>query len=224
MNEGVADPAEDAEKFWTGLFADLLGAVLHESTNFLNVVLLQTAVLELELSETSLDQLQRIRRQGAAFKNLLIELQSYREQEPLTVGPVDINHAVEEVVGKLPGYRLLARRFAPRGPNSPPRVQIDLVPGADLPPVLAAPPLLERLLIFLFLSANDGSGLTVRTEENAEHVRLRVTRKGVAGPGPVWDEASLAGVACQSLAHRLRGRIRNDAGEAVVDLPRAAAR
>src|SRR5262245_52658246 len=111
---------------------ELAGPVAHESNNFLNVVLLQVALMEPDVSEAVRGQLQVIRRQGAEFKALVQEFHARRHRLLPTPRAVDLNALLRHALAQL----------------SPAPAELVLNLSADLPPVYASPTDVKRLVNF----------------------------------------------------------------------------
>jgi len=208
-----------AEQFQLMQLVELVGPIVHEGNNFLNVVFLQVAILELEASEASRAQLKEIRRQGTAFKTLLQQLQSYRQRYQPPIEPVDLNRVVQSTLAELTRQRRLPRMAEPPGGFA---VQTALEP--NLPPVLGWTADLEQLIAFLFINVIRAVGsddLALTTQAAPAMVLLRLQRLHAESRTTIWDPDSLEGCACGSLVRRLGGRIGADGGAVVMELPRA---
>jgi signal transduction histidine kinase len=233
----------------TGLaqVGELAGPVAHEFNNFLNTILLQVAVLELDAPERLRAEFAQIRRQGNEVTAVVKQLQQYRRKRQPVPQPLDLNRLVRETVATLvrPSAELLREpllRPAPAPPEGegsapPPGVPVSLELAADLPPVTGSRPDLQRLLTFLLSNAAAVSpAVTVRTERADGWALLHVEDRGPAvdpgllprffEPGPAVRPGtnSLELAACKTLVRRLQGKIqgenRPDGGLAVrVELP-----
>ncbi len=234
-----------AEQAWSANLGALAGPITHEFNNFLNVVLLQVAVLEQELPEKRRGEFAVIRQQGKNVAELVRHWQQYRYRQQPALQPVDLNGVVRQVVESLAAE---PHAFGePRVALAPPAGQ-DAPAGADilirtelaegLPPVSATEADLRRLVRFLVGNAaaavtNLPGHVLVRTQADADKVVLRVE-----DDGPTVDPEQLSQVfeplgtvregpnrlemaACKTLAHRrLQGSIhaetRPEGGLAVV--------
>jgi C4-dicarboxylate-specific signal transduction histidine kinase len=220
-----------AEQVWLANLGVLASPVTHEFNNFLNVLLLQIAVLEHDLPEKRRGEFRSIRQQGKIVAELIRQWQQYRSRQPAPLEPLDLNQLVGETVEALcreePGFGEAPLRMLPPGAEGPPGdgVWVQLVLGADVPPVLGTRPDLERLVRFLVgngaAAVTSLRGLVVLTTTAAdERVRLRVEDSGpavapellpqlfeplvTAREGP--NRLELA--ACKTIAHRrLQGAI-----------------
>lgn len=163
---------------------DLAAPLAHECSNFLNVVLLQTAVLEMDLPKTYAPQLDEIRQQGGKFKRLIEQFHTYRRRRQPVLSPVDLGAVLSAV--------------------SDPKVKSHLPP--KLPAVLGTPCDLEHLVQFLCrLAARAGSEPAALYAEAAGATVL--LRLECSAAGSREEEAdSLEWGACQSLARRLLGK------------------
>jgi signal transduction histidine kinase len=219
---------ELAVERWLATQGELARPVTHDFNNFLNVILLQVAVLEMELSPALRAELGEIRKQGNAVASLVRQFQRHRQQAPAP-GPVDLNRAVREAAAQL----------APGGI----RPGLDLAP--DLPPVSATPPELRRLCHFLFASARavvdpTAGVVIVRTQATSGRVVARFEDNGPPIPAerlthafdphmPAREGTSgLELAACRTMARRLRGNLSAEnlqgGGVALIlDLPAAGA-
>jgi signal transduction histidine kinase len=187
----------------TGLAADV---VLHEFSNVLNAIMLQTAVVQQKAAEPLRSDLNSIRDQGRIAANLMRQLQLYSRQRQPAPHPVDLNR--------------IARAAAVAPPGGP-AVVLDLAP--TLPPVSASFAELKLLAILLVSSAvavtPTGGVVRIRTSHDAGTVRLHVEDGGLPlGPEAlthVFDPwtSSREGVdpldmgVCQMLARRLQAGI-----------------
>src|SRR5262249_18597510 len=76
---------------------DLAAPLAHECSNFLNVVLLQTAVLEMDLPKSYASQLDEIRQQGGKFKKLIEQFHAHRRRRQPMLCPVDLGAVLAAV-------------------------------------------------------------------------------------------------------------------------------
>ncbi len=223
---------------------EIAGPLAHEVNNFLNVLVLNVAVLEQVMPEAQRGELQQIRRQGVAVAELVRQFQLCRRRPPLPLEPLDLHQILHEVLSALAaaapelGQAPPIHVVRPGGPAAAPgTVPVVLELAADLPPVLGLAADLRRLLSFLLANAAAASAridgrVRVRTGRGANGVLLRVE-----DGGPLVDVDRLAhffdasvpareGVnrlelaACKALARRLQGKIEAqpclEAGAAVV--------
>jgi signal transduction histidine kinase len=190
---------------------ELAGLLVHEFTDFLNMLLLQLSVLEMRLPRDQHEDLMEVRRQGERVTALVGRFHSYRRGQPGRPGAVDLNKVVRRVVTRFekePEWtgkvKLEASALAPsvRGPESDVR----------------------RLVRFLVGNAlRVGGSVRVATESSGKQLRLIVE-----DTGPAVSEADLpyvfhptrdprSGVdvlelaACRSLSRRLGGTIQAEA-------------
>lgn len=192
--------------------AALASPVTHEFNNFLNLVLLQVAVLQLQTSGAFGDELAAIRRQGRSLASLIQQWQQYRQRCQPAVRAIDLTPVIEQEAERL-------SEVLPDG------VQLQLSLASELPPVVgteAEAALLVRFLVKNAVSAMGGAGGTVTlcTTSGADSVLL-----SVEDTGPVPEPDRLAQLfdpqapsrsgtnglemsACETLARRrLQGRI-----------------
>lgn len=171
---------ESAELQFRAFLGDLAPPLAHECNNFLNVVLLQVAVLEMDIPGAFARQLEEIRRQGTRFQKLVEQFQAYRNTRPAMLTQVRLE---ELVAGAGSGMKVAAH-----GP---------------LPPVLASAADVQHLLSFLAShAARVGTEqATLAIEAIADKVLL-----SLACPSAHAEADSLDWCACQSLARRLHGK------------------
>lgn len=162
---------------------DLALALAHECSNFLNVVLLQLAVLEMEASEAVGPQLEEIRRQGGKLQKFLEQFRMQRRAEAQQLSPISLERA----------WQGLPHESRKRWPQ----------PAADLPPVLATEIDVRHLLEFLLTHALQWDCDAAPLEAVASGTRVHLRLHCADGSG---EGESLEWVACQSLARRLQGR------------------
>ncbi len=189
--EGVRLRAALAEQVWLANLGALTSPLTHEFNNFLNVLLLQIAVLEHELPEKRRGDFRAIRQQGKNVAELVRQWQQYRSRQQAPPEPLDLNQvvgeAVEALCGEEPGFGEPALRLLPPGAEAPPGegVWVRLALDGGTPPILGSRLDLQRLVRFLVGSAaaavTSARGLVVVTTTTAgEGVRLRVEDSGTA--------------------------------------------
>lgn len=184
---------------------ELAAALAHEVNNFLNVLLLQLAILEHNAPPEGRNELAAVRRQGKQLAELVKHWQCSRTRS--TQGrPVDLNSVLQHL------------DFGP----SDVRVRMDAAP--NLPPILGVPSDVQRLCMFLVKNAISAAQqgqkqILVRTELADGSVRL-----GVEDTGPNVREESLAQffdaaftgrggtdrlelAACRGIVRRMNGKI-----------------
>jgi signal transduction histidine kinase len=210
---------------------ELARPVAHECNNFLNALLLQLTVLEMELPEKYRKDLKELRRQGTAMTALIRQYQGY-QRGPAEPASANLNEAIEQAVEAVrrrrpaPGERLPV--LLPQGQAPGPEgiaVELHLMSGLPQVPVSLAE--LRRLCRFLLQNAaavvSPPTGLvTVRTETAEDHVLARFEDNGPSIPEdrlarpfdvnvPAREETNaLELAACHSIARRLRGRLAAD--------------
>jgi signal transduction histidine kinase len=206
-----------SEQNWLANLGALASPVTHEFNNFLNVILLQVAVLEQELPAKRRGELTIIRQQGKSVAELIRQWQQYRYRQQPALQAVDLNRVVRQVAEALdrepPAFGELRIRLAPAAGEGPPEaaaasvlVRLDL--DAQLPPVSATAADLQRLVRFLVTNAaaaiTSAPGLVlVRTQVVDGKVVLHVEDNG-----PPVEPARLAeffepGVSVREGANRL---------------------
>jgi len=202
--------------------AELAGALAHEVNDFLNVLHLQLAVLELKAPPDSRQDLAELRRQAKQLGELV---KHWQRSRPLSaqVRPIDLRHLLEGL-----DFDHGAIQY-----------RVDAVP--DLPLIQGIPSDLRRLLVFLIENAISAAGpgpgrVVIRLEPSQGGVRLRVEDTGPGVPEqslanlfdpsfagrPGTDRLELA--ACRGIVMRTNGTIRAEnlpAGgfAVVVELP-----
>jgi C4-dicarboxylate-specific signal transduction histidine kinase len=186
---------------------ELARPVVHEFNNFLNLLLLQMAVLEMDLPERLRADLAEVRRQGNAAATLIRAFQRYR-QEALLPAPADVGQVLDQAVTLL------------RALHGPVAVDVRLAPS--LPPVQASAPELRRLCLLLLTNAaavvDPARGsLILRAEPAGDRVLIRFEDNGPPLPAEQLPEPfdphsaaregsnALELAACRSIARRLRG-------------------
>lgn len=181
-----------AEQAWSANLGALASPVTHEFNNFLNVVLLQVALLERDSSEKRRGEFQVIRQQGKAIAELVRQWQQYRYRQQPAAQPVEVNGVVREAVEALsreePAFGEARIRLAPSAGKGKPggsEVWVCLDLAADLPPVLGTYLDLLRLVRFLVANAVAATAvppgtILIRTEMSEGQVVLRVEDSGPA--------------------------------------------
>ncbi len=190
------------------LLADLgvlAGPLTHEFNNFINVVLLQAAILESDATQSGREELARLRQHGKTVAALIQEWHRHRSRQRVELQPVDLNGTIRQVIAARPS-----------GEGA--RVRLEL--AEPLPPALATAGDLERLLRFLLSNALAAATVvTVRTSLAGSLLQLRLEDDGPAVPpdrlihffDPVAlrpGTAPLELAACESIVRRRwQGRI-----------------
>jgi signal transduction histidine kinase len=243
--ERAAPEQAPAEQAWSADLGALAGPVTHEFNNFLNVVLLQVAVLEQEMPERRRGEFAVIRQQGKHVAELVRQWQQYRYRQQPALQAVDLNRVVRQVVEALatepPAFGEPRLALAPAAGQAAP-AGADILVGMELadglPPVSGTTADLGRLVRFLVTAA--GAAVTtlpgqvmVRTQAGGGEVLLRVEDNGPAVDPDLLPQFfeplvltregpnRLELAACKTLAHRrLQGAIhaenRAEGGVAVV--------
>jgi signal transduction histidine kinase len=219
MEGGALDGlGESAGQEWLADLGEMARPLMHHFNNFLNVLLLDIAVLEKEVPENLHAELAEIRGQAGVVATLVRSFQQYGRRPEPTLGPVDLNALINATT------ELVRAGASPLGPSSPDRVPIDLQLAPNLPLVLGNVPDLKRLVSFLLFAATgatlpDGT-VTVITEATSDRVRLRVEDAGPSVAPEVVSglfdsersghsaRRSLQLAACEALVRRLQGEIR----------------
>jgi signal transduction histidine kinase len=193
---------------------ELAGVMAHEFSDFLNMILLQIAVLEYRLPDSEREDLAEVRRHGHRASELVSLFQQHRKTQPRSQAPIDLAELVRGVVERL--RRDMAETVG--------TVELDLAEG--VPPVRGAVSDVRRLVRFLVANAlrvaSHKGRVVVATESAGGAARLRVEDDGPAVSesqlGHLFTPASkregvdaLEMAACRSLARRLRGRLSAEA-------------
>ncbi len=156
--------AELAEREALGRVGEAADVVLHEFSNLLNAILLQTAVLQQKVTDPLRSELNGIRDQGRIAVDLMRRLQMYRRECRPALYPVDLNRIVREAA--------LA--------SGSPTLYLEL--AAEVPFVLATLADLKLLTALLVKHAVAvtpiGSTVRVRTLPDKATVRLQVEDAG----------------------------------------------
>lgn len=148
----------------------LASPVTHEFNNFLNLVLLQVAVMQQQMPDGPREELAAVRRQGRSLAALVQKWQQYRQRCQPATRPVALNPAVEREADRLTGTLPLEVRLL-----------VDL--GSGLPPVTGTEAELGMLVRFLVSNAVAAFGgkagsVTVRTSLDGDAVLLEVEDTG----------------------------------------------
>jgi signal transduction histidine kinase len=195
------------------VLSEITSLVAHEFNNYLNGILLHVALLEQELAPAARPELGVIRKLSHEAADLVKRLQQFNQREIPALQPVDLNGVVRESLAKLhaPGQPLSIRQELP----------------SELPPVLAAPDYLERLVTLvvtnsLAVSIPGQGAVTVRTKHAGQKVLVVVEDSGphvaadrmahVFEPFAVGraGEDGIRLPVSKLLARRLQGTIRAD--------------
>lgn len=210
--------------------------VAHEFNNFLNALLLHTAVLKYQLPEAMHQGLADLRQQAMSVAGLIQQFQHYRRRQPSAHAAVDLNVAIRAAVEALAargeaapssGDTSLAAVVAPGGAAGI-RVPVRLELAAEA--VAPGPWVdLKRLCTFLIRNAAGaaaaaGGEITIRTTFEGGRLTLRVEDGGAAAPPerlPHLFEPGAPGregtnplelAACKTLARRLQAALRVENG------------
>ncbi len=175
--------------------------VTHEFNNFLNALLLHTAVLKYQLPESLHRGLDELRRQAATAAGLIQQVQQYRRRQPPPRLSVDLDRAVGaavEALGGRPSFRagsvsdgfspsltLPARNEMGDKGTAEVAIRLDLASGETPAPATFAE--LKRLCVFLIrnaaaAAATTGGAVVVRTAREGGKLILRVEDEGPAIP------------------------------------------
>lgn len=241
LRQQVADLMRHAE------VGELSGPLIHACNNFLNVVLLQMAVLGEELDEEIRSESQEIRRQGVQLATIVKQFQQYRNRPRPSARPIDLNGVIEAAIEAMscePDHGRSRPRIRPllaSVSTDVASVSVDTKLTRDLPNVVASPAELRHLVTFLLIDATraalGGSGaIEIKTASATQGIQLTVTNSGPSLPpellaelfelpsGPSEHPNSLELAACKSLVRRLQGKIRAENCEqggvvVIVELP-----
>jgi signal transduction histidine kinase len=220
---------------------EIVGPVTHEVNNFLNSLMLQLAVMELNASDAVQAELQGLKRQGKQVAALVRQMQQYRRGCGTARPSADLGSeagAAAEAIGRAPTPSDGRPRIRPAAAAASDEVPLRLRLTDGLPAVPGPAADLRRLCRFLVSgvswSVAGGGVILLSTAPAGDGVALRVEAIGAAAgslagmlEGPVNAEGpnGLEIAACQSIVRRLGGSIRAEPtpdGEAlVVELPAA---
>lgn len=186
-------------------FDKLARAVTHEFNNFLNVLLLQVAVLEQELPSELRSDLADIRRQAGKVAAAVKQLQQYRQQCQGVMRPLDLNEAITNAVESLPRPKM-------PGTQNPESSRLRLALATELPHVLASEQALKQLCQILaqFGESVAGKGnevVTIATAWRGQYAAIVIS-----APAATRSAISEAANECQALVSDLQGKIER-AGE-----------
>jgi signal transduction histidine kinase len=189
--------------------AEIVALVAHEFNNYLNGMLLQVALLEQQLPAGADAELKTIRKLGTEAAALVRRLQQYNRSEQPPREKLDLNGLLQR----------LSTEWTAR--TEGPRVELDLEEG--LPPVLAAPATLSRIVHVLIkhsMAVTPAKELvSVRTRRGPKGVVLTVADSGPPIPDDLLSRAfepflavrgsgeETALAAARVLARRLRAAI-----------------
>lgn len=199
---------QQAEAEELQLLADLgvlAGPMTHEFNNFVNIVLLQAAILEADSLDHGREELIRLRQHGKAVTQVIQEWHRCRGRQQIDLHPVDLHTAIQHVV-------------ACWNDEVVDKIHLELM--QRIPSVLATSADLIRLLRFLLRNALAvASTVTIRTSVAGETILLRVEDDGPTVPPeqlvrffePVALRPGTVGLelaACESIVRRRwQGRI-----------------
>jgi signal transduction histidine kinase len=235
--------AELAAEGRAATLGELAHPLTHEFNNFLNVLGLQLAVLEMELPEALRADLKQIRRHSTAVTSLIRQFQRYPRppDEPTLSDP---NEIIQQALAALCEPRGSLERqvvLVPDAPAAPGAVAVEFSPAPGLPRVHGPAPELRRLCYLLLKNAAAVADLAagavlVRTEAAGDQVVVRFEDNGRPIPEEHLPEpfdphvparegsSALELAACRSMARRLGGSLtaENRPGDGVavlLDLP-----
>ncbi|HYT90520.1 MAG TPA: HAMP domain-containing sensor histidine kinase [Gemmataceae bacterium] len=177
------------EQTWLANLGLLGSPVMHEFNNFLNVALLQVAVLEQEFPGVRRAEFRVIRQQGKTVAELVRQWQQYRHRQQIGPRPLDLNtlvrQTVEAITREEPGFGearigLAAPDGTPPGKGG---VWVKLSLAAELPPVLGTALDAQRLIRFLVTNAAAAittlpGFISIRTELTGGKVVLTIEDTG----------------------------------------------
>jgi hypothetical protein len=185
LSRGLYQQQEREELCRLAQVGSLAGPLTHEFNNFLNVVFLQIAILELDKADKWSSQIEEIRRQGKRFEYLIEQFNTYR-RGALHFFPLSLNEAMTQFFGRQPGVEF---RLAD-----------------NLPQVWGTHLLFHHLFTFLwsFIKSRGYSSVTVATEQQRDKILLRLSLPKAENDEE--DVLSLEWAACQSVASRFDGK------------------
>jgi signal transduction histidine kinase len=189
---------------------ELAGPLAHEVNNFLNVLLLQLAVIEQTVPPDFRTDLTEVRRQGRQLGELVKHWQHHRKGQSSETVPLDLNGILQETIAGLHS------EFGD--------VPLRLEPAPALPPISGSRTNLRRLCTFLVANAASAARhangeVTIRTTSIPGRVILRVEDTGAAvapqalphlfePDGPPRDGTDrLEIAACRVIVRRMQGTL-----------------
>jgi hypothetical protein len=156
------------ESAHTILVGDAVLALVHDVNNYLNQMVLQTAVVQMSVDKQQRTDLGLIRDEGRKAAELLRPLQRSWEERRKAAEPIDLNRLMSEV-----------RAAEPDGPA---RLRLEL--GTTVPPVRGDRGVVRRLVRLLMLASlahqSAVEPVLVRTWSEDEQPRLTVEQNGPA--------------------------------------------
>ena len=193
-------------------FDKLARAVSHEFNNFLNVLLLQVAVLEQELPSELRGDLADIRRQAGKVAAAVKQLQQYRQQCQGVMRPLDLNDAITNAVESLPRPKTSTTQ-------NPEDSRLRLALAGELPQVLASEQSLKHLCQILAqfgqrVASSGSEAVTIATSLRGQYAAIEI-----AAPAATRSAIGDAANECQPLVSDLQGKIaRAGEGSLTVEL------
>jgi signal transduction histidine kinase len=204
---------------------ELARPIGHEVNDFLNTLVLQLAVMTMDLPQEFHAGLAEVRRQAQATAALIQQFQRY-SQEPAPALPADVGQVMREALetlGAQPGDAGACRLAIRPGLANESVVGVALQMAPELPHVALSPPVLRRLLVLLLRNAaavTPPPGLvTIRAEAAGQTIVVRIEDGGPAlteeqvgdpfDPGQPGREGTnvLELAACASITRRARGTL-----------------
>lgn len=168
-------------------YGDWVRTLGHEFNNFLNVLLLQVAVLEQELPERANDDLAELRKHGKKLAETMQQLQRFRQQQavlrPMPLN-VSLRNALQKTNWPVQSKRGLSTYLLPINQRTEleqaaEELTLSLSLEAEAAQVVASLPDLEELcasLLNLAIAAADASkcSLLLRTESHPNRVVIEL--------------------------------------------------
>jgi hypothetical protein len=216
MNDAAGFPPEElADLQRLAMAGELAAALCHDGNNFLNGLLLQVALLEIDAGDALRAKLADIRRQSGEFQLLIGQLQGYRNRSAAAPYPVDLNAAAQTAVAWF--AQVFDRQIQSAGGG----VRLELPAG--LPAVRGTASDLTRLVTFLLIELRRHAAaaeIVVGAEAAGGGVRMTLRRAGPRGATPTKPPESLESTSARTLARRLGITLREepaaDGGGAIV--------
>lgn len=189
-------PGSDPDRDSLADLGSLLGPIVHETSNFLNALLLNVAILESSVLPEGRAELDDIRHQGAKL-GAIMRLAQQRRRPAGICDPVDLNESARGVVANC---ACAAEPLIVPGPASE----------------------LERLIRFLVKASGSESACT-RRDGAAAVLEVQCTAEAARqAENQTIDpecENALEIAVCQMIARRRGGAIRATGGGLAVTLP-----
>jgi signal transduction histidine kinase len=197
----IREPRPNAgldEHFWPAVLGELAGPLGHEFNNFLNNVLLEIAILDSRVPESTRRHLATLRNYASRVTDLVRRFQDFPVPRSTDGHPVGLNPIVRDVTA-----------FWERAYDNS-RFHLEL--ADDLPPVLAPAADLQRLIFLMLKDAAERSAgqesIFVRSRHADKAVHLSLENLGAPFASDLaFEPRSLELTACKLIVGRLDGAL-----------------